>query len=98
MLTGSELTTAITAVLVGAVCLGFLLHWLWASWVGARRSHGVRIGEMAERLHEADLAREDSELARRLVTTSPDVTVSTNLGGWVNRRDAADHNEMAAID
>jgi pyruvate dehydrogenase E1 component len=35
-------------------------------------------------LHE--LARGDSELASRIVTASPDVTVSTNLGGWVNRR------------
>ncbi|SMF24464.1 pyruvate dehydrogenase E1 component [Tistlia consotensis] len=34
----------------------------------------------------AELAREDTPLASRLVTTSPDVTVSTNLGGWVNRR------------
>jgi pyruvate dehydrogenase E1 component len=34
----------------------------------------------------ADLAREDSELAARIVTASPDVTVSTNLSGWVNRR------------
>lgn len=33
-----------------------------------------------------DLARGDSELAAHLLTTSPDVTVSTNLGGWVNRR------------
>ena len=33
-----------------------------------------------------DLGRGDSELARRIVTTSPDVTVSTNLGGWVNHR------------
>jgi len=33
-----------------------------------------------------DIAGQDSELARRIVTTSPDVTVSTNLGGWVNRR------------
>lgn len=32
------------------------------------------------------LARNDGELAQRIVTTSPDVTVSTNLGGWVNRR------------
>ncbi len=32
------------------------------------------------------IARTDSELARRIVTTSPDVTVSTNLGAWVNRR------------
>ena len=32
------------------------------------------------------IAKTDSELARRIVTTSPDVTVSTNLGTWVNRR------------
>jgi pyruvate dehydrogenase E1 component len=33
-----------------------------------------------------ELGRSDSELAARIVTTSPDVTVSTNLGPWVNRR------------
>jgi pyruvate dehydrogenase E1 component len=33
-----------------------------------------------------EIARSDGELARRIVTTSPDVTVSTNLGPWVNRR------------
>ncbi|MEM6467132.1 MAG: transketolase, partial [Pseudomonadota bacterium] len=32
------------------------------------------------------LAKGDSDLATRIVTTSPDVTVSTNLGPWVNRR------------
>ena len=30
--------------------------------------------------------RENTPLAARIVTTSPDVTVSTNLGPWVNRR------------
>ena len=34
----------------------------------------------------ADVARRHPDLADRIVTTSPDVTVSTNLGGWVNRR------------
>ncbi len=33
-----------------------------------------------------ELAKQDSLLADRLVTTSPDVTVSTNLGAFVNRR------------
>ena len=33
-----------------------------------------------------ELARGTSPLAERIVTTSPDVTVSTNLGPWVNRR------------
>ena len=40
-----------------------------------------------------DLAGEDSELAARIVTTSPDVTVSTNLGAWVNRRGIFDRTE-----
>ncbi len=34
----------------------------------------------------ADIAKSGSAMADRIVTTSPDVTVSTNLGGWVNRR------------
>ncbi len=33
-----------------------------------------------------ELARGATPLAERIVTTSPDVTVSTNLGAWVNRR------------
>ena len=32
------------------------------------------------------IARSDEAFARHIVTTSPDVTVSTNLGPWVNRR------------
>ncbi|WP_421761001.1 transketolase [Devosia sp.] len=41
------------------------------------------------------IAKTDSELAKRVVTTSPDVTVSTNLGTWVNRRHLFS-NEAAA--
>ncbi|HEX5262781.1 MAG TPA: transketolase, partial [Phenylobacterium sp.] len=33
-----------------------------------------------------ELAKGDEALADRIVTTSPDVTVSTNLGGFVNQR------------
>ena len=33
-----------------------------------------------------DLSRGGGALADRIVTTSPDVTVSTNLGAWVNQR------------
>ena len=35
-------------------------------------------------LHE--LSRGNTDLASRIVTTSPDVSVSTNLGPWVNQR------------
>ncbi|MGA8760767.1 MAG: transketolase [Stellaceae bacterium] len=42
-----------------------------------------------------DIAAGDSVLAQRIVTTSPDVTVSTNLGPWVNRRGIFDRAERA---
>ncbi|MEM7189250.1 MAG: 1-deoxy-D-xylulose-5-phosphate synthase N-terminal domain-containing protein, partial [Pseudomonadota bacterium] len=42
-----------------------------------------------------EIARGDSELSRRIVTTSPDVTVSTNLGGFVNRRGLWARDEQA---
>lgn len=44
-----------------------------------------------------DLAREDTELAARLVTTSPDVTVSTNLGGFVNHRGIYSQSDRADV-
>ena len=42
-----------------------------------------------------EIARGDSDLSRRIVTTSPDVTVSTNLGGFVNRRGLWARDEQA---
>ena len=45
----------------------------------------------------ADLARDGGPLAERIVTTSPDVTVSTNLGGWVNRRGIFDRRRRADV-
>ena len=42
-----------------------------------------------------ELAREETPLAERIVTTSPDVTVSTNLGPWVNRRHLFARESMA---
>ncbi|HMR33930.1 MAG TPA: transketolase [Geminicoccaceae bacterium] len=44
-----------------------------------------------------ELARSELPLAGRLVTTSPDVTVSTNLGAWVSRRgvfNRRDHEDV----
>ena len=42
-----------------------------------------------------DIAAAGGPLADRIVTTSPDVTVSTNLGPWVNRRGIFDRAERA---
>ncbi|MFK7764399.1 MAG: transketolase [Roseobacter sp.] len=41
------------------------------------------------------MGREDSPLAERILTMSPDVTVSTNLGPWVNRRGLFGTSEIA---
>jgi pyruvate dehydrogenase E1 component len=44
-----------------------------------------------------DIARRDDDLARRIVTTSPDVTVSTNLAGWVNQRGVFERSQAADV-
>jgi pyruvate dehydrogenase E1 component len=44
-----------------------------------------------------EIARADAPYAQRIVTTSPDVTVSTNLGPWVNRRGLFARETMADL-
>jgi pyruvate dehydrogenase E1 component len=44
-----------------------------------------------------DLAKSGHQLADRIVTTSPDVTVSTNLGGFVNQRGLFRRRETADV-
>jgi pyruvate dehydrogenase E1 component len=49
--------------------------------IQARTSTQVGFGALLN-----EIARGTTPFAARIVTTSPDVTVSTNLGPWVNRR------------
>ncbi len=58
----------------------------------ARQSTQEGFGRL---LHE--IAKQGGELAERIVTTSPDVTVSTNLGAWVNQRGLFDRRERADV-
>ncbi|MEO6582056.1 MAG: transketolase, partial [Sphingomicrobium sp.] len=44
-----------------------------------------------------DLSKAGGPLADRIVTTSPDVTVSTNLGAWVNQRGLFRRKDMADV-
>jgi pyruvate dehydrogenase E1 component len=44
-----------------------------------------------------DLSKQGGDLADRIVTTSPDVTVSTNLGAWVNQRGLFRRSEMPDV-
>jgi pyruvate dehydrogenase E1 component len=45
----------------------------------------------------SNVARQHTDLADRIVTISPDVTISTNLGSWVNRRGVFDRNERGDV-
>ncbi|TIR16154.1 MAG: transketolase [Mesorhizobium sp.] len=62
--------------------------------VGAQPSMSTQQG-FGLLMHE--IAKQDTELAKRIVTTSPDVTVSTNLGAWVNRRGLFAKEAMADL-
>jgi pyruvate dehydrogenase E1 component len=44
-----------------------------------------------------ELGRGQSDFVKRIVTTSPDVTVSTNLGPWVNRRGLFAREKLADL-
>lgn len=43
----------------------------------------------------ANIARQHGDLADHIVTTAPDVTTSTNLGPWVNRRGVFSRQELS---
>ncbi|MGH7161664.1 MAG: transketolase, partial [Acetobacteraceae bacterium] len=57
---------------------------------GKKASTQSGFGEILAEIGRAEGAL--SELAERILTTSPDVTVSTNLGPWVNRRGIFDRH------
>lgn len=44
-----------------------------------------------------DLSKSGDEIADHILTTSPDVTVSTNLGAWVNQRGLFRRNDTADV-
>ena len=59
---------------------------------GAEQSTQAAFGKIM-----LDLSRGKSDLASRIVTTSPDVTVSTNLGPWVNQRGLFKRSEVKDV-
>ena len=58
---------------------------------GREISTQAAFGKILDALAKAEQRR----WPRRIVTTSPDVTVSTNLGPWVNRRGLFARDDMA---
>ena len=63
---------------------------------GAEQSTQAAFGRILLDLAKAEDA-DSAALAARIVTTSPDVTVSTNLGAWVNQRGLFRRADMADV-
>jgi pyruvate dehydrogenase E1 component len=63
-----------------------------AAPAGAEQSTQAAFGRIL-----LDLSKAGGDLADRIVTTSPDVTVSTNLGAWVNQRGLFRRSDMPDI-
>jgi pyruvate dehydrogenase E1 component len=59
---------------------------------GAEQSTQAAFGKILN-----EIAKAGGPLADRIVTTSPDVTVSTNLGGFVNQRGLFRRQELADV-
>jgi pyruvate dehydrogenase E1 component len=65
----------------------------WPAIAAARMSTQEGFGRLL-----GELARQpEGSFVDRIVTTSPDVTVSTNLGAWVNRRGVFDRRPRADV-
>jgi len=98
MLDRSELAASIMAVLLGAIVLGWVLHWLWHRLSGAYRAEVSRISELAGRLQEAEAAETEaheaaaeieSRLALREAETEAEIAeLQERLDSVVAARDA----------
>lgn len=66
MLSGNQLGIAITAVLVAAIALGWILHWTWLRLAREPQTDAARLNALVNRLHEADHARAEAEIAREI--------------------------------
>ncbi|HTJ90686.1 MAG TPA: transketolase [Acidocella sp.] len=63
--------------------------------VGRRMSTQGGFGEILSEIGRAQ--GESAELSRHILTTSPDVAVSTNLGPWINRRGVFDRSSREDV-
>ncbi len=100
MLSGAQLATAISAVLVAAIILGWLLHWLWMKLSNAAISDTARITEMINRLHEADRAREAAEDAKELaenLLASREGEMENRMAAMQSRMDGAVEGREAQL-
>ena len=64
MLSGTQLSFAISSVLLFCVLIGWVMHWIWCRMGMAATTTEAQMQELVDRLHAADQAREEAEEAR----------------------------------
>lgn len=100
MLSGSELTIAIAAVLLTAFALGWILHWIWARVAARALSDTARLAELVTRTDEAERAREQAEAARQMaenVAAEREVEMAGKVAAMQTRLDGAIEGREAAL-
>lgn len=100
MLTGAQLATAITAVLLAAVGIGWFMHWLWMRLSNAAITDTARITEMINKMHESDRARESAEEAKELaenLLASREAEMTNRMTAMQSRLDGAIEGREAEL-
>lgn len=100
MLSENELATAISAVLVAAIALGWVLHWVWLRLSNAPVTDSARLRDMTNRLHEADHARGEAEEAREeaeLMLAEREAEMENRLAAMQARLDGAIEGREAEL-
>lgn len=100
MLTSSQLGTAISAVLVGAIVLGWILHWLWGRAINQSRDDRARMADLVTRLHASDHARDRAEDARERaenLLASREAEMQTRMEAMQHRLDGAIEGREAEL-
>lgn len=100
MLNENELATAISAVLVAAIVLGWFLHWIWLRLSNAPVTDSARLGDLTSRLHEADHARGEAEEAREeaeLMLAERETEMESRLAAMQTRLDGAIEGREAEL-
>jgi uncharacterized membrane protein (DUF106 family) len=100
MLTGAQLATAITAILLAAVAIGWFMHWLWMRLSNAAITDTARITEMINKMHESDRAREEADEARELaqnLLASREAEMNNRMLAMQSRLDGAIEGREAEL-
>ena len=97
MIGSDQLAIAITAILLAAVALGCVLHWIWIRLGHGPRTAEDRLHDLAERLHAADHAREEAEAALA-EATERHATTEAALRAELETSATAHHDALAELE